>query len=52
MMSDNEIRMLAMIRENENPAEAVLTAINVFSAFLEQLQEAATLQADDRLVSA
>lgn len=52
MMSDNETRMLAMIRENENPAEAVLTAIAVFSAFLEQLQEAAALQADDQLESA
>lgn len=52
MMSEIESRMLAMIRENENPAEAVLTAINVFSAFLEQLQEAATLQADDQPESA
>ena len=51
-MSEIESKMLAMIRENENPAEAVLTAIAVFSAFLEQLQEAAALQADDQLESA
>ena len=51
-MSEIESRMLAMIRENDNPAEAVLTAINVFSAFLEQLQEAPELPPADRLVSA
>lgn len=45
MMSENEMRMLEMVRENDNPAEAVLTAISVFSAFLKQLQEAAELQA-------
>ena len=45
MMSENEFRMLDMIRENDNPATALLTAISVFSAFLEQLQEAEGLQA-------
>ena len=52
MMSDNEIRLLAMIRENDNPAEAVLTEINVFSAFLEQLQEAPELPPADQPESA
>ena len=46
MVSENEFRMLDMIRENDNPAEALLTAISVFSAFLEQLQEAEELRAD------
>lgn len=39
-MSENEMRMLEMVRENDNPELAVLTAIKVFSAFLEQLEEA------------
>ena len=45
-MSENEMRMLEMVRENDNPAWAVMTAINFFSAFLEQLQEAQELQSD------
>ena len=40
MMSENEMRMLEMVRENDSPELAVLTAIKVFSAFLEQLEEA------------
>ena len=46
MMSENEMRMLDMIRENDDPELSLLTAINVFSAFLEQLQEAEGLPAD------
>lgn len=45
-MSENEMKMLEMVRENDNPELSVLTAIKVFSAFLEQLQEAQELQAD------
>ena len=45
MMSEIEMRMLDMIRENDNPELAVLTAISVFSAFLEQLREAEGLPA-------
>jgi hypothetical protein len=45
-MSENEMRMLEMVRENDNPAGAILTAIAVFSAFLAQLQEAQELLAD------
>lgn len=40
VMSENEIKLLEMVRENDNPELAVLTAIKVFSAFLEQLEEA------------
>lgn len=40
VMSENEMRMLEMVRENDNPELAVLTAIKVLSAFLEQLEEA------------
>lgn len=35
-MTKNEIELFNIIRENDNLEQAVLTAINVFSAFLEQ----------------
>ena len=38
MFSENEEKALRMIRENDNPEEAVFTAIKVFAAFLEQLE--------------
>ena len=39
-MSQNEIELFNVLYENDNNAEqAVLTAIKVFSAFLEQLAE-------------
>lgn len=38
-MSKNEIELFNMLHENDNPEQAVLTAIKVFSAFLEQLAE-------------
>ena len=40
VMSENEMKLLEMVRENDNPELAVLTAIKVLSAFLEQLEEA------------
>ena len=40
---ENELERL--IRENDNPEQAVLVAIKVFSAFLEQLEANPTLQA-------
>lgn len=36
-MNENENRLLEIIRESDNPEQAVLTAIEVFTAFLEQL---------------
>lgn len=36
-MDENEIKLMNMIYENDNPEQAVLTAIKVFAAFLEQL---------------
>ena len=38
MFNENEEEVLRMIRENDNPEQAVLTAIKVFAAFLEQLE--------------
>ena len=38
-MDEYEIELMNMIYENDNPEEAVLTAIKVFAAFLERLAE-------------
>ena len=37
MLRKNEEELFEIIRENDKPEQAVLTAINVFAAFLEQL---------------
>ena len=39
-MSTQELELFKIIYENDNPEKAVLTAIEVFTAFLEQLEEA------------
>ena len=36
IMNENEIMLFNIINENDNPELAVLTAIKVFAAFLEQ----------------
>ena len=38
-MKHNEKELLNIIREYDNPEQAVMTAITVFAAFLEQLEE-------------
>ena len=38
MYNENEDELMRMICENDNPEQAVLTAIKVFAAFLEQLE--------------
>ena len=38
-MHEYEVELMNLIYENDNPEEAVLTAIKVFAAFLEQLSE-------------
>lgn len=45
-MSNNEIKLMNIIRENDNPEQAVLIAIKVFSAFVEQLEATPMLQLD------
>lgn len=35
-MTDNELKLLAMIRESEKPDEALLTAVGIITSFLEQ----------------
>lgn len=46
-MTAYEKELAAILRENDNPEQAVLVAIKVFSAFLEQLGAVPALQADD-----
>ena len=38
-MSENENVLFRMLYENDNPEQALLTAITVFAAFLEQPEE-------------
>ena len=38
-MSTHELELFKIIYENDNPEKAVLTAIEVFTAFLERLEE-------------
>ena len=38
-MSSQETELFKIIYENDNPEQAVLTAIKTFAAFLEQLAE-------------
>ena len=37
MLTDNEEELLRMIRENDNPGQAVLTAIDTIFGYLTQL---------------
>lgn len=43
-MSENEIELFRIINENDNPERAVLVAIELFTAFLAQPEEAPMLQ--------
>ena len=35
-MTDNELKLIKLIRENDNPEEAIITAVNIITSFLEQ----------------
>ena len=50
-MSKNETELFDIVNENDNPDQAVLTAINVFAAFLERLEADQALLAVDLLES-
>lgn len=50
-MSSFERELISIIQESENPEQAVLTAIKVFSAFLEQLEASPMLEVDVLQVS-
>ena len=51
-MSTHELELFNIIYENDNPEKAVLTAIEVFTAFLAQLEEAPEPPPDDLQESA
>ena len=51
-MSTHENELFKIISESKNPEQAVLTAIKVFTAFLEQLGEVPEQQAVCPLESA
>ena len=51
-MSTQELELFNIIYENDNPEEAVLTAIKTFAAFLERLAEDSKPQAVCPLESA
>ena len=50
-MTKNEYELFDILRENDNSELTLLTAIRVFSAFVEQLEAAPMLQPDDLRVS-
>lgn len=35
-MTDNELKLLKLIHENDKPEEAIVTAVNIILSFLEQ----------------
>ena len=35
-MTENEIKLIELIRENENQEEAIVTAVSIITSFLEQ----------------
>ena len=37
-MTDNELKLIELIRENDNPEEAIITAVSIITSFLEQAQ--------------
>lgn len=44
MLRNNEEEFFKIIRENDNPEQAAMTAIKVFAAFLAQLEANQELQ--------
>lgn len=37
-MTENELKLIELIRGNDNPEEAIITAVNIITSFLEQPQ--------------
>jgi hypothetical protein len=50
-MTNYEKELFNIISENDNPGQAVITAINVFTAFLAQLEADPVQPLDDLQVS-
>ncbi len=45
-MTDNELTLVKMIRENDNPARALMTATLIVLGFLKQHESSATQAVD------
>ena len=37
-MTENELKLIELIRENDNQEEAIVVAVNIITSFLEQLR--------------
>lgn len=37
-MTENELKLIELIRENDNPEEAITTAVSIITSFLERLE--------------
>jgi hypothetical protein len=37
-MTENELKLIVLIRENDNQEEAIVVAVSIITSFLEQLQ--------------
>lgn len=46
MMTDNERELIAMIRENDNPGKALMTASVIILGYLKQLESSQGQAAD------
>ena len=41
-MTENELELIKLIRENDNQEEAILTAVSIITSFLEQCESSPT----------
>lgn len=46
-MTENELKLINIIRETDNREEAVVTAVSIISSFLEQLRSSEGQALDD-----
>lgn len=37
-MTENELKLIELVREKDNQEEAIVAAVNIITSFLEQLQ--------------
>lgn len=51
-MTENELELLTLIRDNENPEQALLTAVLIIGRFLEQRGSCSAPAADPQQVRA
>ena len=51
-MTENELKLIKLIRENENQEEAIITAVNIITSFLEQHESSQSPLVDSLQVQA